>query len=85
MLLEDVLKLKYLKGSDMPLLHSWGRGTSVAGIQAQCVRLGMLLEVKFHLLCFEMLTKAGWHFLLFNQLWADLFVKPEMETSFWKS
>ena len=32
---------------------------NVPGIRAQCVRLGALLEAKYNLLCFEMLTKAG--------------------------
>jgi len=83
-LVEYTLKLNISKIVPRPFCS---RSMSVPGIQAQCVRLGVLLEAKLTcsaLKCWQKLVfSLSLSLSLFNQLWAKLFVKPE--TSFSKS
>jgi len=53
--MEDKLKLRFLEGSAMPLFVVELQVFQV--IQAECVKLGVLLLAKFNWLCFEMLTE----------------------------
>ena len=78
-LVEDALKLKFFKGSAMPLFQIELQVLQVQVIQTQCVRVEMLLLAKFKSECFEMLKKFGCEFFFCSST-NELFTKPE--TSF---